>query len=1136
VLEGEGRGEGKIPPVDSGERIGPYRILRELGRGGQAVVYLAEDDRLGRRVALKVLTQALDGERRQLRRFRRESEITARLEHPGICTVYEAGEDGRIAYIAMRFVEGETLGRRIEKESGGGRGPAEVAAHAALFERVARALHAAHEAGLVHRDIKPGNVMVTPAGDPVLMDFGLAREESSPSSLTATGSIMGTPAYVAPEMIDASGLNVDRRADVYALGVSLYEALTGQLPFEAPTRHELHHRILSSEAEDPRRRNPAIPVDLAVVVATAMAKERDRRYQTALDLAEDLRRARMHEPIRARPAGPLLRMQRWARRNPALAASLGGLLLALAAGLGTSLQLLGRTREALGLATEEGRKRERALRESREAQRETAAALAERERALKRALALDLVGASALADAEDPMRALILARMAARLHASAETFRRLRDAVRASPERARLAGEGGPWLRAGFAPGGDRVVAVGRDGRTRAWDLEGRAAKPAPGEEPADRPPGRDAAGGTTAFVREDGAAFLQSGPGAPETPLRGDGVRVLCVAVAPRGGRVLTGSEDGRVRLWDGGGRMLQVFVGQWGPTRWIAFSPDGGRAVTVPASGEPVLFDLERREFGIVPTDRGIPAALAFTGDGSRLIVLSGDGRHRTYDRDGRLLAEWSAGAGVATYCPATDRLLVVAAGGAMALAGPGPGERRPLEGDFAYRGFAAFSPPGDRVLAGCADGAVRVWDGEGRLLRTLRDPGAAIGSVGIAPEGDLVATVNAARELRLWPAGDGPPTLLGDKEFNSDTLVFSPAGDLLLSGGRDDPTYRLWDLRARPPACAWIQDRMIEPAAFSPAGDVFVTAVDGRLARIRDRHGAEVAEMRGPRWTSATPAFSPDGRWIATGADGCTAHLWDRLGAEEAMLVGHGAQVKRVAFSPDGRYLATADQAGEIRIWAASREVLLDLAAARTTRTLTSAERERYADLLPEDEALELVAQRLIEESQRHVPVLADAAAWIEADRTLDPALRAAALRRLRELRDDPWTLNDWAWIAIVREGNRPERYARALRQAEVAVRLAPEVPSYRNTLGVALYRCGRYEECVENLKKSDEIHSADAFGGRVGDLAFLAMASRRLGRAEDAERYLARLRKTVAAQAEPLAYYDAWFVAEVERMFR
>jgi eukaryotic-like serine/threonine-protein kinase len=1135
VLEGEGRGGGTILPVETGERIGPYRVLRELGRGGQALVYLAEDERLGRRVALKVLKQALDPEGRQLRRFRRESEITARLDHPGICTVFEAGDHGGIPFIAMRLVDGETLARGIEAARGAPDGPHRAAVLAALFETVARTLHVAHEAGLVHRDIKPGNVMVTPGGDPVLMDFGLARDESGDSSVTMTGGVMGTPAYVAPEMIDARRGPVDRRTDVYSLGVSMYEALTGRLPFEAPTRHELYHRILATEPEDPRSLRRDLPADLAVVVLTAMAKEPDRRYQTALDLAEDLRRARTHEPIRARPAGPLLRAERWARRNPALAATLGALFLALGAGLGTSLHLLGTARDALGLATTEGEARDRALRASRDAQRETTAALEERERALRRAVALDLVGASALAEAEDPMRSLILARIAARTHPSPETFRRLRDAIRASPERPLAAREGGPWSCAVFSPEGDRVYAIATGGDLVAWDLEGRPVAPAPGDARAGPGPDRADAGGTTATFRPDGTVLVEGGGGGPGVILPAGGEKISRVAVAPGGRRILTGSEEGVVRLWDGGGRPVSRLGDLGGPVRWIAFSPDGGRAVALAGAGPPRMWDLERREAAAMRAGPGSILRLAFSADGSSLHAVTVDGRRRTFDLEGRLLEEWSAGSRLVSVSPAADRFLCRGPGGDVVLLGPGSAERTSLGGAERFTCQAEFSDRGDRIVGVGDDGAARIWDGAGRLLSALRDPDGPIRHAAIAPVGDVVATIGASRALRLLPAAGGPPRLVGDNEFNADWAGFSPDGSVLVTGGRDDPSFRVWDLAAAPPACTWIQDRLLGPPSFAPDGGRFVATVAGRLGRIWDRRGGEVADLRGPRFGRAPPAFSPDGRWIVSGSEGETGILWDRLARVEGVLAGLEGWAVAFAFSPDGRLVAGGSTDGEVRVWAAGREGLLDLAAARTTRSLTPAERERYADLLPEEEALELVAQRLIEESLRHVAVLADAPAWIAGDATLDPTVREAALRRLRGLRDDPAALNDEAWVAVVREGNRPERYVRALRQAELAEQLSPGVVSYANTRGVALFRCGRFAEAVETLSRSAAAHSADPGGPCIGDVAFLAMACRRLGRAEEARRHLDRIRRIVEGAGGPLSYYDDWFLGEVERCF-
>ncbi len=369
TLKGPGTGAGGSSSPGT-ETIGDYRILRELGRGGMGVVYLAEDSRLRRNVALKVLSPVFASSKDLQKRFQREAALASKLDHPGICAIHEAGEANGIPFIAMRYVQGETLehwinaariaagmGERGSLGTAGmpktpgeptGAGPAErpalkrstgagtreeIQRIVHLVEKTARALHVAHEAGLIHRDIKPGNVMVTREGDPILLDFGLARdEEGTGASITQTGALMGTPAYMSPEQIAAQRIRLDRRTDVYSLGVTLYEALTLRLPFTAGSRDSLYQKILVTEPENIRRLNPAVPPDLKVVIDKSLEKDRDRRYPTALEFGEDLRRVRENEPVKARPIGPVTRAQRWARRNPGVAVpTLGfvGLLITL---------------------------------------------------------------------------------------------------------------------------------------------------------------------------------------------------------------------------------------------------------------------------------------------------------------------------------------------------------------------------------------------------------------------------------------------------------------------------------------------------------------------------------------------------------------------------------------------------------------------------------------------------------------------------------------------------------------------------------------------------------------------------------------------------------------------------------------
>jgi serine/threonine protein kinase/Flp pilus assembly protein TadD len=304
--------------------FGDYELLEEIGRGGQGVVYRAHQKSLNRTVALKVIGLGQWATEAHLTRFRREAEAAANLDHPYIVPIYEVGEREGSCYFSMKFIDGGQLDEVATRK------PISLRDAAELIAKLARTVHYAHEHGVLHRDIKPGNILVDTQGEPHLTDFGLARLLETKSTVTHTKDVLGTPSYMAPEQARGQNEQLTRATDVYGLGAVFYQLLTGHPPFAGGTTYETVRLVLETEPRQPRLWNPKVDRELSAICLKCLEKDRKRRYSSALALAEDLEHWLKHEPIRAKPSGFFVHGCKWVHRNPAIATLIAS-LVALAA-------------------------------------------------------------------------------------------------------------------------------------------------------------------------------------------------------------------------------------------------------------------------------------------------------------------------------------------------------------------------------------------------------------------------------------------------------------------------------------------------------------------------------------------------------------------------------------------------------------------------------------------------------------------------------------------------------------------------------------------------------------------------------------------------------------------------------------
>ena len=855
-----------------------YRMLRQIHRGGQGVVYHAVQESTGRDVAIKVMHEGLLFGSRDRVRFEREVRILGQLNHPNIVTIHDSGSVAGGLYLVMDYIRGKPLDKYIADTK-----PA-VDDVLCLFAGICEAVNVAHLRGVIHRDLKPGNIRIDPAGRPHVLDFGLAKVSefddlagSQSEEMTITGQFVGSIPWASPEQTAGSPDKIDLRTDVYSLGVLLYQMLTDRFPYPVTgSVRDIMDNIAVADPLKPSSLRPEINSEVETMVLKCLAKEPERRYQSAGDVARDIRRYLGGEAIEAkRDSGWYVLRKSVARHRVAVTVACLFVLLTVASTV--ALGVLYRSANTQRALAEQSRQdaEDRAIALERSNYFNT---IALAQNAVEDENTLDLV--QLLKQCPPGLRGWEWRYLKRRSDTSVRTLSGHENAV-------------GSVV---FSPDGTMFASGSQDGTIRLWDsTTGAELRRLTGHQGWNTsitfsPDGSQLAAACLPAAGEDGSSLRiwDAHTGNVLRTLSGHDGPVQTSSYSPDGLLIATGSRDKTIKVWDiKAGRVLKTLRGHKADVSGVAWMPDGRRIVSGSWDGTVTLWDslLGESLYTLAHDDRVVDVAIH--PDGTKIASSSWDKTIRVWDADdGELLRLISCG-----------------------TANP--------------HGIA-FSPTGNR-LAAATDTALKIWQWETRRLELIRFGHlSAVKSVDYSPDGRRIISGSDDMTIRVWrtePRED-PPTLRGHTDMVRGVAV-SGDGERIISGGRDS-VVRVWNARS----CSELMvlrghSGWVEAVAVSSDGRRIVSGGFDRTVRIWDASsGALTTTLKGHGDAILCVGLSPNDRWIASGSMDGTIGVWDaETGELVRTLSGHADGVYAVAFSPDGRRMLSGGVDRRVKVWDAT-----------------------------------------------------------------------------------------------------------------------------------------------------------------------------------------------------------------------